>query len=82
MVEVEVRTKYDALKSAQDAGVLVCMLKKGVVPKYYEYYITIYEFYLSEKVVQPKHAQVITNVAEKFGCSEMTVYNIKNKMES
>lgn len=82
MVESKVASKYNALKLAQQAGVLDILFQKCIIPKYYEYYIKIYEHYLAEKEVETKHAQVITNTAEKFECSEMTVYNIKNKMES
>lgn len=82
MVETIIENKYQALKAAQEAGVLELLFRKCIIPKYYEYYIKIYEHYLAEKAIETKHAQVITNTAEEFECSEMTVYNIKNKMES
>lgn len=65
---------YEFIKSL-DQKMYLEMVKRGIIPITIMTYLTIYEYYLSELNTNTK-AEAITFAADKYNCTEQTIYNV------
>lgn len=65
---------YEFLKSL-DNKLFLEMVRRGMMPVHLMDYLTVYEFYLSELKTNPK-VTAIQYCADKYNCTEQTIYNI------
>jgi hypothetical protein len=69
---------YEFIKSIEHNQFLE-MVRRGVVPISIMDYLTVYEFFLNELKSTSKSV-AITTTADKYNCSEKTIYNVINFM--
>lgn len=65
---------YEFIKSL-DQKMYLEMVRRGIIPITIMTYLTIYEFYLNELKTNTK-AESITYAADKYNCTEQTIYNV------
>lgn len=70
---------YEFIKSL-DYSLFLEMVRRGIIPVTIMDYLTVYEFYLSELKSNSKMT-AITSSAEKYNCTEQTIYNIIRYMK-
>ena len=70
---------YEFLKSL-DNNTFLEMVRRGIIPVTIMDYLTVYEFYISELNTNSQ-STAITSAADKYNCTERTIYNIINFMK-
>ena len=76
----------DNLNKLKTDGIYKVLVNSGVIPIKVNYYMDLYNDYNVRLIVNEKRSdtimQSITDVSQKFGCSELTVRNAIKMMKS
>lgn len=69
-----IMVNYEFLK-AMPQDQFIQMVKRGIIPITVMDYLTVYEFYLNE-LKSKTRVGALNSAAEKYNCSDKTIYNV------